>query len=118
MRRLRDPFCAQILEALEELPPEQGNLFEACMCDLLEKRFPGLTPITGGSDAGMDGAIPDAKREPFPLVCTVGSEVIRNLTASLRSNLKRGGSPNRRVVLATSQRLTPQRRRQLPEEGT
>jgi len=117
MRTLRDPFYAQILKALEDLPPEQGPLFEECMADVLESRFPGLVPITGGSDAGMDGAVPHGEGEPFPLVCTVGTDVVGNLTKSLRSSLEHGSSPTGRVVLATSRRLTPQRLRTLRERA-
>lgn len=109
-----DRFYRQILDALEErLDPE---LFEACVCDLLRDAFPGLAPIRGGADAGMDGAVPDAEAEAFPLICTTSRDVIGNLTRSLDSYLHYGGR-RRKVVLATSQRLTPPRRRHLEERA-
>ena len=113
---MNDPFYRQILAALEErLDPE---LFERCMCDLLRDPdiFPVVVSIPGGSDAGMDGAIADGQAEPFPLVCTTGKDVIGNLTRSLDSYLENGGR-RRKVVLATSQSLTPIRRRNLEERA-
>jgi hypothetical protein len=56
----------------------------------------------------MDGAIADKLGEPFPLVSTVGLDVIGNLTKSLKSYVGNGGKL-RMVVLATSQPLTPKR---------
>jgi hypothetical protein len=103
---LRDPFYRQILQALEGHLDHQ--VFERCMGDLLRPDFPGLVPMPGGGDSGFDGAIPD-EEGAFPLVCTIGEDVERNLAGSLDSVVKRGW-PARRVALATSQALTPQRR--------
>lgn len=103
---LRDPFYRQILKALEDhLDPQ---VFERCMGDLLRPDFPGLVPVPGGGDSGFDGIIPD-EEGAFPLVCTTGEDVERNLSQSLDSVVNRGW-PARRVALATSQALTPQRR--------
>ncbi len=107
-------FDQQILEALAgQLDPYR---FEECACDLLRDVFPGLFPIRGGDDAGMDGGIADGKGEPFPLVCTTGKDVIGNLTKNLRSYKAMGGT-RRKVALATSQELTPKRRRNLFERA-
>lgn len=102
---LRDPFYRQILQALEGHLDHQ--VFERCMGDLLRPDFPGLVPVPGGGDSGFDGIIPD-EEGAFPLVCTTGEDVERNLAKSLDSVVKRGW-PARRVALATSQALTPQR---------
>lgn len=111
---MRDPLYQQILTALENLPSDQGNLFEECMVDLLAEIYPGLAPVYGGSDAGMDGAIPDAEGEPFPLVCTIGKDVARNLAGSLDSHPKRFPKA-RKVVLATSRPITNPKRFELQE---
>lgn len=108
---MRDPFHEQIIEALEAKRFDPA-VFESCTCDLLRDTFPGLVPIHGGSDAGMDGAIADGKAEPYPLVCTTGEDVIGNLTESLESYVSKGGERHK-VVLATSQALTPPQRRNL-----
>jgi hypothetical protein len=109
-----DRFYRRILEGLEgHLDPE---VFEACVCDLLRDGFPGLMPIRGSADAGMDGAIADGEGEAYPLACTTSRDVIGNLTESLDSYLGNGGR-RRRVVLATSQPLTPTRRRNLEERA-
>ena len=108
---MTDPFYRQIVAALEAKDFDP-LVFQRCMGDLLRDTFPGLVPIVGGSDAGMDGAIADGQGEPYPLVCTTGEDVIGNLTENLDSHLKEG-SPRRRVVLATSQALSPTRRRNL-----
>lgn len=111
---IRDPFYRQIVERLDDrLDPE---LFERCATDLLRPALPGLVPIRGGSDAGMDGAIADGSGEAYPLVSTTGKNVIGNLTSSLKSYLSNGGD-RRRVVLATSQDLTQQRRRNLQQRA-
>jgi hypothetical protein len=107
---IRDPFYRDIIARLNErLDPE---LFEQCAADLLREIYPGLVPIRGGADSGMDGAIADGEDEPFPLVTTTGKNVIGNLTRNLNSYLGDGGQ-RRRVVLATSQSLTPRRIRNL-----
>ncbi len=82
------------------------------MADLLREMFPTLVPVRGGKDSGMDGAIADAEGEPFPLVVTTGEDVERNLRGSLDSFVERK-QPARKVVFATSQALTPQRRLKL-----
>jgi hypothetical protein len=110
----RDPLHRQILERLRgELDPQT---FEDAVCDLLRDTFPGLVPIRGGSDAGRDGAIADGEGEAYPLVCTTGDDLIGNLTTSLDAYVRDGGS-RRKVVLATSQELTPRRRRNLEKRA-
>jgi len=75
---IRDPFYQDIIQGLKgRLAPE---LFEQCAADLLRNTYPGLVPISGGSDAGMDGAISDAEGVAFPLVATTQEDVIGNLT--------------------------------------
>ncbi len=107
---LRDPFFLKIVEGLKaRLDPE---LFERCAVDLLREIYPGLVPIRGGSDAGMDGAIPDGEGVALPLVCTTSKNVIGNLTRNLKSYLDAGNS-RRKVVVATSQELGERKRRNL-----
>jgi hypothetical protein len=106
----RDPFYREIWDGLgRDLDPD---LFERCVGDLLRQDFPTLVPVRGGGDSGMDGAIADGEGPAFPLVCTTSGDVIGNLTKSLRSYLKDGGT-RRKVVSATSQELTPRRRQNL-----
>src|SRR6185295_7670975 len=102
----RDPFYEQILAGLNG--PLDGYLFQDCMTDLLRDTFPSLVPVRGGKDSGMDGAIADGKGEPYPLIVTTAGDVERNLKRSLDSWLKRK-RPRRKVALATSQALTPER---------
>jgi hypothetical protein len=110
----RDALYGQILARLGgELNP---RIFEDAVCDLLRDTFPGLVPIRGGSDSGRDGAIADGEGEAFPLICTTGKDVLGNLTASLDSYLRHGGR-RRKVVLATSQELSPQRRSNLEKRA-
>lgn len=105
-----DPFFDEIVQRLgRRLDPE---VFERCATDLLRTIWPGLAPIPGGSDSGMDGAVADGEGPAFPLVATTHKRPIENLTQSLRSYVKDGGK-RRKVILATSQTLTPRRRRNL-----
>jgi hypothetical protein len=107
---MRDAFYNQIITRLQkQLDPE---LFEQCAADLLRVIYPSLVPIHGGSDSGMDGAIADGKGEPFPLVTTTSSRVIDNLTRNLTTYIQDGGR-RRKVILATSQALTPAKRTNL-----
>lgn len=49
----RDSFYKQIVNGLSGTL--DGNLFDACVNDLLSDTYPSLVPISGGGDAGMDG---------------------------------------------------------------
>lgn len=107
---LRDRFHQQIVDALgRELDRES---FERCVADLLRGDFPGLAPVVGGADAGMDGAIPDGEGLPFPLVTTTSQRGTRNLRENLQSYLDDGGL-QRRAVFATSRPLTRLKRKNL-----
>ena len=111
---IRDPLYKQIIAGLQEhVDPEA---FEQCAADLLRDTYPGLVPIRGGSDDGMDGAIADKEGPPLPLVCTTKADVIGNFTASLKS-YKKSGRTARKAVLATSRELTPRRRRNLEKRA-
>jgi len=102
-----DQFYDAIKEALKKrLDPD---LFELCVCDLLQKDFPGIVPIQGGKDAGMDGAIPDAKGEPYQLICTTSKSVVENLSSSIESYIK-AGRPRKKAVFATSKFLRQKER--------
>lgn len=110
----RDPFYQQIIRSLEgELDSED---FERCAQDLLRSIYPTLVPVRGGVDSGMDGAIADGEGSAYPLVCTTETDVIGNLTKSLDSYIASGGA-RRNVVLATSQALSPRRRRNLEKRA-
>ena len=112
---IRDPFYQDIIKGLNgKLDPE---LFEQCTADILRDIYPGLVPIRGGSDAGMDGAISDTEGVAFPLVATTQEDVIGNLTKNLKSYRKNGG-PRRKVVLATSRSLTPKKRQNLEQRAS
>jgi len=103
----RDPFYNQIIDRLNgKLDPDT---FEDCSCFLLRSVYPGLTPMRGGSDSGMDGAIGDGKQEPFPLVATTSDDVIGNFTRNLNTYVRDGGK-RRHVVLATSVLQTPRKK--------
>ena len=108
----RDPFYQQIVAGLSR--PLDPDVFEQCAADILRSEWPTLVPVRGGGDAGMDGAVADGDGTAFPLICTTGENVIGNLTRSLASYVKNGGS-RRRAILATSQELTPRRRQNLRE---
>lgn len=107
---VRDPLYRSIEKGLSErLDPD---LFERCAVELLREVYPGIVPITGGDDGGMDGAISTGPGEPVPLVTTTGKDVLGNLKGSLESYLRVRGRA-REAVLATSQALRGRRRRNL-----
>ena len=111
---VRDPLYRRIVEGLSQ--PLVPAVFERVAVDLLRRTYPGLVPIAGGSDRGMDGAISAPGGGPaVPLVCTTSKEVPRNLAKNLKSYLANGGA-SREVVLVTSHALTGRRRQNL-EKG-
>ena len=90
-----DPLYTKIADALDgEVDP---YVFEDAACALLKKEYPGIAPVRGGGDAGMDGAISDNEGEPYPLACTVGGDPFGNLRESISSYLKKGGQ-RRKIV--------------------
>ncbi len=109
-----DPFYDQITHRLNG--KLGADVFERSMGDLLRGDLPGLVPVSGGTDSGMDGAFLAEKGEASPLICTTASDVIGNLTKNLNSRLSHGLPPGR-VALATSRKLTPTRRRNLEERA-
>ena len=109
---VRDPLYRQIEQRLgERLDP---HLFERCAAELLRDVYPGLVPVTGGDDGGMDGAIPDEDGDALPLIATTAAKdkVLGNVTRNLESYRRAGGSATGAVV-ATSRVLTPRKRRNL-----
>ena len=107
---MKNTFYQQILDALDSDLDDQ--LFEHCVANLLESDFPGISPISGGSDSGMDGGVFDGEGTPFPLVTTIGADCTGNLRRNLLKYIEDGGE-RRKAVFATSQKLTPLRRKNL-----
>ncbi len=106
-----DPFYRQIVERLNgELDPA---LFEECVVDLI-CRYDGYfaVPILGGQDSGMDGAVADGEGEPYPIITTIGKDVIGNMTRNLERYICEDGK-RRKCIVATSQLLTSRRRKNL-----
>ena len=106
----RDPLYRQIRRRLREL--KDGNAFELCANDLLGRIFPSLSSREGGDDAGLDGVIAKEDESSIQLICTTGENVLGNLSGSIESNLKKGGTSHA-CILATSQRLTNSKKRAL-----
>lgn len=100
---VRDPLYRRIRRGLREL--SDGDAFELCANDLLSRIHPSLAPREGGDDAGLDGLIVTDLGSSIQLICTVGKDVLGNLTGSIESNLRHGGKCHA-CILATSQRLT------------
>lgn len=101
----KDRLFAEIENRLQgKLDPET---FELCAADLLRTEHRGLTPIPGGSDGGMDGAVP-TDGHPLPLIVTTADDVIGNLRRNLRRYKEVGGKA-RQAVVATSTKLSKKR---------
>jgi len=111
---IRDPFYQDIISRLNK--KIDSELFERCVADLLKVYHPTIVPIRGGCDRGMDGAISNGKGLPYPLVSTTQENVIGNLTKSLKSYVKKDGQ-RRKVIVATSQELSPTRRSNLEKRA-
>lgn len=110
-----DPFYRQIVEKLNgDLDP---YLFEECVVDLI-RRYDGYfaVPILGGQDDGMDGAVADGEGEPYPIITTTSNRVIDNMTRNLKRYISEDGK-RRKCIVATSQSLTPVKRKNLRERA-
>ena len=65
---VRDPLYRNIEEGMgERLDPE---FFERCAVELLREGYPGIVPIRGGADGGMDGSMSIGTGKALPLVTT------------------------------------------------
>lgn len=101
----QDPFYQAIVDKLPLVT--DGNEFERCVTSLLSKEWPNLLPVPGGQDSGLDGAFVDDSGHGL-LVATIRKDVIGNVTKNLKKHLADGGL-RRRVLVATTQALTPRR---------
>lgn len=99
----RDPLFEKILARLDEVA--DGNLFEACACDLLRKEWPTLVPVPGGSDDGVDGSWVDGEERGI-LVATTNKSVIGNVTKNLKQQAAKGRT-GKLVLVVTSRKLSP-----------
>lgn len=107
-----DPLYNKIVAGLDVL--RDGDKFEACANSLLREKYPYLTWVKGGNDAGFDGAgvAPDGKL--VQLVATTEEDVIGNVTGSLR-RAKDEGRASDVVLVATSRGLSPERKRNIED---
>jgi hypothetical protein len=85
--------------------------FERCAVDLLRDVYPGITPITGGTDFGHDADIGGLVEGPR-LLATTGDPT-RNLKQGLARMKKEGVSTEDGVVIATSRPVRATQRRNL-----
>src|SRR5665213_2557572 len=92
-----------------------GDKFERCAQDLLGDAYSNLAPIVGGGDDGMDGAFGTAEG-PYPLICTVKKNVLGNFRDNVTTYLAKRAGPLR-AVIATTQHLTPTKKRNLHKEA-
>lgn len=111
-RETLDPHYARVFQALDG--KLDHDLFEEAVQDLLRDVYPGLAPIHGGGDAGLDAAVADGEGEAYPLSITTRRDSLRKFTEDLDKLSKQ---PRRKVVAATSRTITPQMRAKFHEEA-
>ena len=103
---IRDPHYRAILDRLSVTGLDH-DAFERCAQDLLRGIYPGLTPVAGGSDLGMDGLDTSDPDAPKILVTTTGQHVRGNLVRNLQSHKRQSESIGaRHVVVATTRQAT------------
>ena len=107
-----DPHHEKILHALD------GHLdyevFEQCAVELVRQDGWSVVPVTGGKDDGFDGAVAVGEGEPFPLISTIGEDLVGNLRKNLQQAQLKGWMADR-AIFATSQDITPQTRKKLDQ---
>ncbi len=105
-----DPYHEKILNALE------GHLdhvvFELCAVELVRQEGWSVVPVTGGMDDGFDGAVADSEGEPFPLISTIGEDLVGNLEKNLKRTQIQGWNPPS-AIFATSRHITPHTRKKM-----
>ncbi len=90
--------------------------FERCATDLLTSIYPGLSPVSGGTDFGRDADVHDGQETPARLFVTSGVDVLDNVRTSFRS-LQSHGVAVKRIVVATSQPITGTLERKIRAEA-
>lgn len=108
-----DKLYADIEHALKNNRID-SELFEQCSQYLLGEVYPSLVPVRGGGDGGFDGAA-GSTEGAYPLVCTIRDGVIGNVQKNLEKYLEEFPKGPQRAVVATSQFLTPRRRKNIEE---
>jgi hypothetical protein len=109
-----DPLYQKILTALRNRSASiDPTIFESRARAMLERAYPGLFPVSGGSDAGMDGGLGNNTL----LVCTTSDDLIGNLTKNLEEHKKRGDGRTR-VVFATSRTISFRKLKNLGARAT
>lgn len=86
--------------------------FEDCATSILTSLYPGLVPIVGGTDYGIDAEITTLDLRPIGLIIT-SSRTLDGAQASLRSSLtsiKQHGLPVRHVMVANLAEMNRRRR--------
>jgi hypothetical protein len=108
----RDPLFQKIVAALSGDLDEDA--FERCAASLLRDVYATLAPMSGGNDAGFDGAV-GTTLGPYPLLATVDR---RGPLANVRKNLTayagKGDGPKQAVV-ATPRVVTNKQKRRIEQ---
>ena len=103
---IRDSHYRAILDGLSATGLDH-DAFERCALDLLRGIYPGLTPVEGGRDLGMDGLDASDPDAPVISTATTAQDVRRNLVGSIQSHRRQSESIGaRHVVVATTQPAT------------
>ena len=89
--------------------------FEDCATSLISHEYPGLTPVTGGTDHGLDAELVKSDGQVLGLVITSSRTwdgAKRSLRASLRS-AREHGRPVHQVLVANLAEVNRQKRLKL-----
>ncbi len=105
-----DPLHREILSALDG--PVNPSGFEACAVELIREEGWRAVPVSGGQDAGFDGAIADGAGEPLMLIVTTSTNLVSNLKGNVKSARRNGWQANE-AIFATSRHIAGKMRRRL-----
>jgi hypothetical protein len=108
----------RIEHALAEKPLSH-QLFERCAQDLLTEIYPGLTPISGGTDWGRDADIHTVGGLPARLLATTARKlegVRKNMLKGIAS-MKQYRVPFDRIILANCGQISQLQRHSLSESA-
>jgi len=100
------------LERIERALAEKDldpDLFERCAQDLLTEKYPGLSPVPGGTDSGRDADLHSARIDTPPRLMVTKSRDYGDIRANMLrglDSLDKHGVPFDRIVIANPGRLT------------
>src|SRR5687767_1644176 len=93
------------ISAALQTQPIDADEFESVAGILLGELYPGIVPITGGTDFGRDAELRQTGEPSIGFIISTDERVERNVVGSIES-MQKNNVDIRRVVVVTTQSLS------------